>query len=335
LKKKIKIKFQNGLTFRYGIKEILDYVKDQFEFIESDEPDFIIFGPYGANIPEKNDKYTRIGYFCENIAPDLSICEWAFGMPNEEEIGDIRYKKIQWHNLNPRDLIKADFDVDQIINSKSKFCNFLYSHRVPYRESFFKALSKYKKVDSPGRSMNNMESIDSLLIGNKWDQKRRFLKPYKFTISFENYSYPGYQTEKIYDAMLERSIPIYCGDPLITELFNPKSFINAFDFLKPNYGKTIRSLERYAQMDFIDFRPREYHSFPQQIIRKVKSIGRDLKMKLEFNSANYKNLVDKIVEIDEDDKLFREMLIQPWFNNNQVPPHSESVDRWTEIFGGA
>jgi hypothetical protein len=332
-KKKIKIKFQNGLSFHYGVKEILSYVSDHYEFIDSNEPDFIIFGPYGNDIPEKSDKYIRVGYFCENIVPDFSICEWAFGMPREEAIQNLKYKKIQWHNLDPNDLIKTNIDIDRISASKTKFCNFLYSHKVPYREAFFKALSKYKKVDAPGKSMNNMPSIDSIYSGDIWDRKRQFLRPYKFTISFENNSFPGYQTEKLYDAMLEWSIPVYCGDPYIHELFNTKSFINAFDLLKPNYGSFIRSLEKYSQMNFVNFRPGVYNSMPHHIKRKLKTIGREVKMKLEFNGLNYKKLVDRIVEIDEDDNLYKEMLMHPWFNNNQVPARSSAVGRWIEIFG--
>jgi hypothetical protein len=72
---------------------------------------------------------------------------------------------------------------------------------------------------------------------------------------------------------------------------------------------------------------------PHHIKRKLKTIGREVKMKLEFNGLNYKKLVDRIVEIDEDDNLYKEMLLQPWFNNNQVPAYSSAVSRWIEIFG--
>ena len=332
-RKPIKIKFQNGLSFPLGIKEILSYVTDYYEFIESEEPDFIIFGPYGQDLPEKSDKYTRIGYFCENVVPDFTICEWAFGMPLDQDINHPRYKKIQWHNLDPNDLVKKNFEVDQIISSKTKFCNFLYGHKVPYREAFFKALSKYKKVDAPGKSMNNMPSIDSQFKGDIWDRKRQFLKPYKFTISFENNSYPGYQTEKLYDAMSEWSIPIYCGDPYINDLFNSKSFINGFDILKPKYGKAIRALEKKSQMNFVDFRPGVYKQPHHHVIRKIKTLGREVKMILEFNGLNYRKLVDRVVEIDENEHLYREMLLQPWFVDNKVPAYTSAVDRWKEIFG--
>ncbi|MDB5086964.1 MAG: hypothetical protein JWR09_958 [Mucilaginibacter sp.] len=332
-KKRIRIKFQNGISFDEGIKEILSYVTGYYEFIDSEDPDFIIFGPYGNDLPPKSDKYVRIGYYCENLVPDFSLCEWAFGMPREEEINNPRYKKIQWHNLDPNDLVKVNFDVDQVISSKTKFCNFLYGHRVPYREEFFTALSKYKMVDSPGKSMNNMPSIDSIYSGDTWERKRQFLRQYKFTISFENNSYPGYQTEKLYDAMLEWSIPIYCGDPYIDDLFNPDSFINGFDILDANYGKKVKFLEKHTQMNFEDFRPGVFKTIPHHIKRKLKTIGRDLKMKIEFKSLNYKKLVDRVVEIDKNEDLYRSMLLQPWFNNNEVPPYTSAVDRWRQIFG--
>jgi hypothetical protein len=332
-KKPVKIKFQNGLSFDIGVREILSYVSGYYDFIDSDNPDFIIFGPYGNNLPPKSDKYIRIGYFCENVVPDFSICEWAFGMPLERDVNHPQYKKIQWHNLDPNDLIKKNVDLDSIIASKTKFCNFLYGHKVPYREAFFKALSKYKKVDAPGKSMNNMPSIDSLYTGDIWERKRRFLKPYKFTISFENNSYPGYQTEKLYDAMLEWSIPIYCGDPCIGELFNTKSFINGFDILEPKYGALVRSLEKKSQMNFVDFRPGVYKMPHHHLVRKLKTIGREIKMTVEFNGLSYKKLVDRVVEIDENENLYREMLLQPWFTDNAIPAQTSAIGRWKEIFG--
>ena len=334
MKKKIKIKFLNGLTFKFGVKEILSYVTDRYDFIDSEQPDFIIFGPYGIDIPGKSEHYTRIAYYCENFTPDMSLCEWAFGIPLEKEINHPRYKKIQWHNLDPSTLIKPQpVDTDQVIGSKTRFCNFLYSNKVPYREEFFKELSKYKKIDAPGKSMNNMSSIDSVYKGTIWERKVQYLQQYKFTIAFENYSYPGYQTEKLYDAMQVWSIPVYCGDPFITDIFNSQSFVNAFEILKPNYRAYVKALEKYVQMDFVNTLPQFYKSILQKVERKVKYMGRQLKMRLEYNGLDYKKLVDKIVEIDEDENLYKQMLQQPWFINNTVPEHTSAASRWIEIFG--
>jgi hypothetical protein len=331
--KTIKIKCQNGISFEEATRDILFDLNSSFNFLECDEPDFILFGPYGNNIPKKGN-YIRIGYFCENIKPDLSICEYAFGIPREEEINNIKYKRIQWHGLNPNTLIKniSENDIDFIINQKTKFCNFIYSNPVPYREEFYKQLSKYKKIDSPGKSMNNMKSIDLFYDGNIWERKRHFLSKYKFTIAFENYVYPGYQTEKLYDAMQAQSIPIYFGDSLINEIFNSNSFINALEYTKPRKDSLISFLQHFSQQDFKDYRPTFYNQPHQKIIRRIKKIGRELKMSVQFNKLDFSPIIDKIIEIDNDPELYAQYLRQPWFVDNITPENSSLKNRWIEIF---
>jgi hypothetical protein len=56
------------------------------------------------------------------------------------------------------------------------------------------------------------------------------LQTCKFNIAFENASLPGYTTEKIFEAMRARCLPIYWGNPRIHEEFNPRSFLNYFEF---------------------------------------------------------------------------------------------------------
>lgn len=334
-KKKIHIRCQNGINFNTALSEIFYELTGTFEFIESSNPDFILFGPYGNNFPPKGD-YIRIGYFCENIIPDLSICEWAFGIPLEEEIEHYKYKRIQWHGFNPKALIKnlSDNDIDYIINQKQHFCNFFYSNQVPYREQFFKQLSKYKKIDAPGKSMNNMPSIDKKYTGNMWERKRGFLNEYKFTIAFENYVYPGYQTEKLYDSMLCNNLPIYCGDPFVGQIFNTNSFINVPDYIDVSGKFLPKYLEKNAQMTLTDILPQFHSNIKHRVTRKVKSIGRNLKMRLQFNNLDFTPIIEKIIEIDQNQDLYIKYLQQPWFNNNTVSAHFTLKGRWLEIFNG-
>lgn len=107
---------------------------------------------------------------------------------------------------------------------KKKFCNMVVSNpkRDKVFEEFFYKLSEYKRVDSGGRYLNN--------IGGPVSAKLDFIRDYKFTMAFENRSYPGYTTEKILDPMLAGSIPVYWGNPNISDEFNPESFINLHDF---------------------------------------------------------------------------------------------------------
>ena len=111
--------------------------------------------------------------------------------------------------------------------AKRKFCNFVASNgNCQDRNRFFTELSKYKKVDSGGRFMNN--------IGQPVSDKRKFQSEYKFSIAFENNAYrPGYEwyiTEKVMEPMSVNSIPIYKGGDRICDDFNTKSFINYHDF---------------------------------------------------------------------------------------------------------
>lgn len=329
----IKLRLQNGLDLRAFKKDVFDIegLSEIYDFEESAQPDVVIFGPYGNDIPAKGN-YIRVGYFCENITPQLSICDWAFGVPHETEVNSIHYKRIQWHGTNPNMLVKpANYNAGEILKEKKHFCNFLYSHQVPYREEFFKQLSKYKKVDAPGRSMNNMASIDALYNGSIWERKRQFLSDYKFTIAFENYVYPGYQTEKLYDAMQANSIPIYCGDPGISEIFNTSSFVNAAGFIRTEDG-TIDWLQHNSQMDFIDILPTYYHAPRHRIKRKVKAWGRNLKMRLQFDKLDFTPIIERIIELDKNDEAYIAMLQQPWFKNNQPPADASNKQRWIEIF---
>jgi alpha(1,3/1,4) fucosyltransferase len=331
VKKQIKIKFTNGLDFATGIKDILNFLSPYYEFIDSHEPEFIIFGPYGNSIPLKG-RSIRIGYFCENMMPDMSMCDWAFGVPYEEEIQHPRYIRIQWHGFNPACLIKQSVDVEAILAKKTKFCNFIYSNIVPFREEFCRKLSKYKAVDAPGRSLNNMLSIDkSMPHVSRWERKRKFLSEYKFTIAFENYSYPGYSTEKLLDPMMVNSLPIYLGNPSIDRHFNPKSFINAHDHIQNKHLVLANFLESSCQPDWQDNCPSEYVSFEHKVKRKVKSVGRSLKMQLKYNS--FDELIDTIIEIDRDDNLYAKYLSEPWFYDNTPPSNNAVIERWKTIFG--
>ena len=89
-------------------------------------------------------------------------------------------------------------------------------------KKLFEELSKYKKVDSGGRWMNN--------IGAPVTDKLEFEKRHKFSIACENSAHPGYTTEKLVQAFAARTVPIYWGDPWVGKVFNTQSFINASDF---------------------------------------------------------------------------------------------------------
>jgi hypothetical protein len=82
---------------------------------------------------------------------------------------------------------------------------------------------KYKKVNSAGKYLNN--------TGNKkLENKLEYEMKHKFSIAFENSSRSGYTTEKLINALMAKTIPIYWGNPAIHREFNTKRFINCHDY---------------------------------------------------------------------------------------------------------
>jgi len=77
-----------------------------------------------------------------------------------------------------------------------------------------------------------MNSIHSALRG-PCDDKHELLSRYKFTIAYENTAYPGYVTEKVIDAIVSSSIPVYLGAPDITQQLPVGTFIDARAFASP------------------------------------------------------------------------------------------------------
>lgn len=151
----------------------------------------------------------------------------------------------------PEDLIQRERDWDEIYNSKTEFCAFMYSHESQARDDLFDLIStRYKQVKSIGawkhndnrfevdRGINNEEITYNDLAVEKY-------KSFKFVIAAENnINLRGYITEKIVSAMFANAIPIYLGAPDIAEHFNPKSFINANEMSSEELLETIRMLDQ-------------------------------------------------------------------------------------------
>lgn len=329
MKKEIRIHFTNGLSFQDSPREILGNLMDEYVLIhDSQTPQIVVFGPYGNNVPSGN--FIRVGYFCENFIPDMNACEYGFGVPYESEINHPHYRRIDWHGFDPDRLIKTDHFAEEAMRSKTHFCNFLYGNLVPHREAFCLALSKYKKVDCPGRSLNNMPRLETDENLGIWESKRRFISRYKFTIAFENYTYPGYHTEKILDPMLAGSIPVYVGNPDIESHFNPESFVHGRRYIENHRDHSTLKIEQWSQPDYQDWRPGIFHSPADKIRRKAKIWGRSIKLKLEFRGG-YEKLIEEIIRLDQDDQAYFEMLKKPWFHNNTSPDRSRFLGQWKEI----
>lgn len=204
--------------------DFINVLREHYDVVISDEPDYIFYSGFGYD----HLKYDciRIYFTGECITPDFNDCDYAIGF-DRLQFGD-RYARIPLYNIFQ---YKAGYESlrDRMPFTKEdiqgrEFCTFVVSNcfAKEARSIFFEKLNKYKIVASGGRYKNN--------IGGAVADKKAFLSKYKFNIAFENCSHDGYVTEKIMEAFAAGVVPIYYGDPRISEDFNPAAFINALDY---------------------------------------------------------------------------------------------------------
>ena len=215
-------------------------------------PDFLFFSVYGH--PHRDPRYdpcVKIFTCEENIRPPWGMCHYAMTgdyvnnprhlrlpiyvrmllhLPYQESI-----RRLTDPNLS---LIKnPSTNWGSLLRSKTRFCNFVASNPNALRRiKFYELLSRYKQVDSGGRVGNN--------VGGPIEDKLTFIEPYKFTIAFENRSYPGYVSEKIVEPMVVNSIPIYWGNPRIADDFDPASFVVATNRRLEDVVEEVAELDR-------------------------------------------------------------------------------------------
>jgi hypothetical protein len=235
MKKEVRINFSD---FYPGFEKTNNYFfkllsSKYFVTIDEITPDFLIYSCFGNDFLKFD--CIRIFYSGENIIPDFNLCDYGIGFVHLSfEDRYIRFPNFLTYRSKFEKIKKEG---NENFPPERKFCNFIYSNPSadPIRDQFYYLLSKYKKVDSAGKHLNN-----TLLpvITHGWSEdKLKFMKDYKFSIAFENSSLPGYTTEKIVDAFLSGTIPIYWGDPTVSNDFNPAAFINCHSF--KNFEKVV------------------------------------------------------------------------------------------------
>lgn len=189
--------------------------------LDSENPDFVFCSNFGREYVKYD--CIRILFLGEAKTPDFNVYDYAIGF--DDITYSDRYLRYPLF-LVDRVLIKKALNKhtfsDEYYLNKKKFCNQVVSNSSgdKIRDDFFDALSKYKQVDSGGRYRNNLPD------GKPVASKEAFQKEYRFSLAFENCSYPGYVTEKIVDAFAADTIPIYWGDTDIANDFNPEAFID-------------------------------------------------------------------------------------------------------------
>lgn len=225
MKKQIRCYFTDfwpGFDFKYCFHFILS----EYDLIlDKERPDYLFYSCFGTD-HLLYDRSIKIFWSGENMIPDLNICDYALSLSNIQ-CDDRTFRLCSEGMYRAKGLFETGLKEDMLL--QRKFCNFIYGNNWcanPYRLEFYKKLSGYKKIDSAGSLMNNMNGFKV----PECERKLSFISKYKFTIAIENSSQNGYSTEKIVDPFLAKTLPIYWGDPNINQDYNPDSFVNLMSF---------------------------------------------------------------------------------------------------------
>lgn len=190
----------------------------------------------------------------------------------------------------------------------SKTYNELKSIQLPTKTKVISVVASNKQFTRGHRKRYKLalklkeyfgDSIDVFGIGtNQVEDKWDAIAPYKYSIVIENTVYKDYWSEKLSDAFLGFSYPIYLGCPNIEKYFSPKSLslINDLSFKQitkiierliqnNTYEKSIEEIEK-ARLLILD----HYQLFP---------------MLVEFCNTHHKPNTEKehITIIPESDKI--------------------------------
>lgn len=231
------------------INQLIDFIPSHLIPIKTDskKADYIFHSVFGKKVHRYNG--IRIFITGENVTPNFNITDYAIGF-DHLSFAD-RYKRIPLYRFYANaynSLCSTRPDPESILNSKSRFCSYVMSNTknsAPERTSIYEALSEYKVVSSGGKWRNN--------VGGPVSDKIQFQSTCKFALAIENSSSPGYCTEKFAQAAQSNCVPIYWGDPTITQQFNPKAFINVHDYHSlPDLIHEVRQIDqnddRYLSM---------------------------------------------------------------------------------------
>ncbi len=216
--------------------------------IDNKAPDVCVYSCFGTNNLRYKD-CLRIFYSGENVVPDFNSCDFA--------ISTVRCDMGRRHLYLPQYAVTA-LTLKHIAPlppvspemAQRDFCSFIYSSvngsGGALRQQFCRKLSEYKHVACPGRVLHNMEAPElSARYDENWHlSKIQFLGRYKFNIAFENSNASGYISEKLIDAFLGNTIPIYWGSDGNIAPFTRDAMIVANDYENPD-----ELVERVREVD--------------------------------------------------------------------------------------
>lgn len=250
--------------------------------IDQDNPDMLFHSIFGGVKNASSYKCKKILFLGENWNPKQFNSDYSISF---EPHSTTNFRLPLWQVYL---LLRPELK-DRLFNRKrwenfERFCSFTVSNPSnQFRNAAFDSLSSYKRINSYGKVRMNDLGLNKVSRGKYWrDAKDQFFldHSHKFALTYENNGYPYYCTEKLMDAFLVGSMPIYWGSPIIEKEFNEKAFINVIKY--PNIIEKIKELDQnndkfmkiYEQPVFTDEQKKKHEEnleeFETWLIEKVK-----------------------------------------------------------------
>lgn len=201
--------------------------------------DVLLVGPTGKkSIPASRDDVIKIYLTAEVHVGDtnemLLDTDLVLGFDYIDHNSYMRFPYYYTHFLNNIDHNKLQRTKECSPREKKHFACFLVSNYgfegsdfkgAELRKDLFHRLNEYKTVVSGGKFLNNIGRVVPRSETMQW------LSQCKFTIAYENnISYPGYITEKPFQAWMAETIPLYHSSADAVNDLNKDSVLYARDY---------------------------------------------------------------------------------------------------------
>ena len=195
------------------------------------EADYLIADTFGDSLYRFDG--VRVLYTGENHPIDLNSFDYCLTHEYREDdrchrlpywhIHMQKFAELRGYLLGERPMVTPE----ELEKKQTEFCAFICKNpKGKERNSLVRNLNAVRKVNCAGPFMNNV----GFTLPRDYRSKHEYQNKHCFSIAYENECGPGYQTEKIIDAFVSGSIPIYWGNKDVAKEFNPAAFVHARDF---------------------------------------------------------------------------------------------------------
>jgi hypothetical protein len=262
---------------------ITPILSKHFEVVlDRNKPDVLFHSIFNRMSDTPNYKCKKVLILAENWRPSQFKSDYSISFdPHSQTNFRLPLWQIYlllWPHLKDRLYNRLNYKEEQF----ERWCAFTVSNPSNFmRNSAYQMLNDYKRVHSYGKAFMNDVSLQKATEGRYWrDAKDEFLlkHPHKFMITYENTPYRYYCTEKLMDAFLVGSLPIYWGDTKVAEDWNKDAFIDVTRG-DVNIVKDIdKDIKRFKTI------------YEQPVFTEEQ------KKKLEANLSNFENWVINIIK---------------------------------------